>query len=84
MKTQTPYEKLAALEQEMDDLILREDNDQMLPDDKSRAEILEDRIREVEAEISGLNILEMRRLKAIKAQAENQDYDEASSNNKTA
>lgn len=82
MKTQTPYEKLAALEQEMDELIQREDDDQMLPDDGSRAEILEDRIREVKAEISGLNILEMRRLKAIKAQEDNQNHNEAGNNNK--
>ena len=82
MKTQTPYEKLATLEQEMLDLIQREKKGRRLPDDGSRAEILEDRIREVEAEISGLNILEMRRLKAIKAQAENQDHDDV--DNKTA
>ena len=84
MKTQTPYEKLAALRQEMRDLIQREDDDQMLPDDGSRAEILEDRIREAKAKIRSIEIREMMRQEALQTQAENQDYDEASSNNKTA
>ncbi len=84
MKTQTPYEKLAALRQEMRDLIQREDDDQMLPDDGSRAEILEDRIREAKAAIRSIEIREMMRQEALQAKAENQDYDEASSNNKTA
>ena len=84
MKTQTPYEKLAALRQEMRDLIQREDDDQMLPDDGSRAEILEDRIREAKAAIRSIEIREMMRQEALQAKAENQDYDEASSTNKTA
>ena len=68
----------------MRDLIQREDDDQMLPDDGSRAEILEDRIREAKAAIRSIEIREMMRQEALQAKAENQDYDEASSNNKTA
>ncbi len=82
MKTQTPYEKLAALRQEMRDLIQREDDDQMLPDDGSRAEILEDRIREAKAKIRSIEIREMMRQEALQTQAENQDHDDV--DNKTA
>ena len=83
MKTQTPYEKLAALRQEMRDLIQREDDDQMLPDDGSRAEILEDRIREAEAEIFDVEIREMMRQEALQTQAENPDHDKVDRSNKT-
>ena len=82
MKAQTPYEKLAALRQEMRDLIQREDDDQMLPDDGSRAEILEDRIREAKAKIRSIEIREMMRQEALQTQAENQDHDDV--DNKTA